>query len=36
VQVALTKPVVVSNGAYNLGWDGVTLIRFAASCHYKK
>jgi len=28
--------VVVSNGAYNLAWDGATLIRFAASCHDKK
>jgi hypothetical protein len=31
-----TRMVVVSNGAYNLAWDGATLIEFAASCHYTK
>jgi hypothetical protein len=30
-----TRLVVVSNNAYNLGWDGATLLRFTASCHYK-
>lgn len=28
--------VVVSNSAYNLGWDMPTLVKFAGSCHYKK
>ena len=30
------RVVVVSNNAYNLGWDAKTLLRFAGSCHYKK
>lgn len=30
------RVVVVSNSAYNLGWDPATLLKFAGSCHYKK
>jgi hypothetical protein len=29
------RVVVVTNNAYNLGWDSKTLLRFAGSCHYK-
>ncbi|MFG1624234.1 hypothetical protein [Kribbella sp. NPDC049227] len=31
-----TRVVVLSNSAYNLGWDQATLLKFAGSCHYKK
>ena len=34
-QGSTTHLISVGNGAYNLGWDEATLLKFAGSCHYK-